>query len=135
MINKKNRYDISINENNRTIDNDKKNKIKRLIEKKNITERTMQIKNKYRNRQNESLDLEKEEDNNSIINTNINKYVKLSKLMKRIKVKKENEIKNCSNKRNNSLEDDSTIKTPKINVTERDELENNTIRIRKINKN
>ena len=134
MINKKNRYDISINENNRTIDNDKKNKIKRLIEKKNITERTMQIKNKYRNRQNESLDLEKEEDNNSIINTNINKYVKLSKLMKRIKVKKENEIKNCSNKRNNSLEDDSTIKTPKINITERDELENNTIRNKEIDK-
>ena len=115
---KKNKYDLSI-DNNKLLDNEKKMKIKRLIDKKNITEKRIDIQNKYRSRQNESLDIEKEDkedENQSIINTNINKYVKMSKLMKRMKVQKENEIN--TNKKKFSLEEDSTIKTPKMNITE-----------------
>ena len=116
---KKNKYDMSIDNNNKLLDNERKMKIKRLIDKKNITEKRIDIQNKYRSRQNESMDIEKddkEDENQSIINTNINKYVKLSKLMKRMKVQKENEIN--SNKKKFSLEEDSTIKTPKMNITE-----------------
>ena len=84
---KKNKYDMSIdNNNNKFLDNERKTKIKRLIDKKNITEKRIEIKNKYRSRQNESLDIDKddkEDENQTIINTNINKYVKMSKLMKR----------------------------------------------------
>ena len=143
---KKNKYDLSI-DNNKLLDNEKKMKIRRLIDKKNITEKRIDIQNKYRSRQNESLDIEKEDkedENQSIINTNINKYVKLSKLMKRMK--KESEIKNNSNKKKYSLEEDSTIKTPKMNITEDkvamtdrfnndidDENKNKTIYIKKYN--
>ena len=100
---------------------DKKKKLKRLVEKKNITERTIKIKSYKINRQNEVNDIEKENEE-IIMNTEISKYVKLSKLMRRMKDKK-NKIKNNNSKRNkSSIDEDSSIKTKKINITEREEI-------------
>ena len=102
-------------------DSDKKKKLKRLVEKKNITERTIKINCYNINRQNEANDTENENEE-IIMNTEINKYVKLSKLMRRMK-DKEKKVKNNNSKRNkSSIDEDSSIKTKKINITEREEI-------------
>ena len=102
-------------------DSDKKKKLKRLVEKKNITERTIKIKSYNINIQNEVNDIENENEE-IIMNTEINKYVKLSKLMRRMK-DKEKQIKNNNSKRNkSSIDEESSIKTKKINITEKEEI-------------
>ena len=116
---KKNKLEILIQEKK---ENERKQKIKRLVEKKNVTENRIQIK-KYNLDKQEELnnDTEKEKDEIIIMNTDINKYVKLSKLMRRMKYKKENS-KNYNLKKNKySLEVDYSLKSPKVNMTENEE--------------
>jgi len=122
---KRNKFDISIIENSKK-ESIKKQKIKRLVEKKNITEKRIQIKsNNIYKHINESNDKEykeyKEDEENEdlMMNTDINNYVKMSKLMRRIKGKNVYDKKNNSQKKRNILEDEYTIKIPKINITER----------------
>ena len=113
--NKKNKFDIVFLEKK---ENERKQKIKRLIEKKNITERRIQIKSYEINKQDELNDTEKGKDE-LIMNTDINKYINLSKLMRRMKGKKDTSKKNNSKKNKFSLEE--SLKTPKIDITEREE--------------
>ena len=113
--NKKNKFDIVLLEKK---ENERKQKIKRLIEKKNITERRIQIKSYEINKQDELNDTEKGKDE-LIMNTDINKYINLSKLMRRMKGKKDTSKKNNSKKNKFSLEE--SLKTPKIDITEREE--------------
>ena len=103
-------------------DIDKKKKLKRLVEKKNITERKIQIKSYNINKEVElNNDTEKENDE-IIMNTDINKYVKLSKLMRRMKENKKKEKKNSSKRNKSSLDEDSSLKAKKFNITEREEI-------------
>ena len=118
--NKKNRYDIVLND-KKEIDN--KKKVKKLVDKKNITERRMQVKSYNRNNQNELNNLENED---IIMNTDINKYVKISNLMRRMKAKKENVKKNNSKRNKSSFQEDSIVKPKLINITER-EVQNKEI--------
>ena len=113
--NKKNNVDISLIEKK---ENDKKRKIRRLVEKKNVTEKRMQIKSYNINNQNPLNDKENEKDQ-LIVNTDISKYVNLSKLMRRMKV---NDNKSNLNRNKNSLDEDSSIKAKKLNKTERDDI-------------
>ena len=115
---RKKQFEISIKESNRK-ENDRKQKIKRLVEKKNITEKRIEIKSYNENKENELNDIEKENED-LIVNTDINKYVKLSKLMRRMKVKKQCEKNNNSKINKFSLEEDYPITSPKVNITEQE---------------
>ena len=125
--NKKNIFEISIIEKK---ENERKQKIKRLIEKKNITENRIAIKNHNINidKQDElNNDTEKSKDEIKLMSTDINKYVKLSKLMRRMKDKKVNSKKYYSNKKIYSFEEDFSLKIPKIHIKERDIINNKEI--------
>ena len=117
--NKKNRYDIILNDKKEI---DKKKKIKKLVDKKNITERRMEVKSYNITNQNELNNLENED---IIVNTDINKYVKISNLMRRMKAKKENDKKNNSKRNKSSFQEDSIIKPKFINTTEREIVSQN----------
>ena len=57
------------------------------------------------------------------MNTDINKYVQLSKLMKRMKGTKNYQRKKNNSKINKySMEEDFQIKPPKINITEQEDI-------------
>jgi hypothetical protein len=118
IVVKKNRFDIPL------IENSKKEKekeiylkMKKLIEKKNITEKRMINNSKKKNELN---DKEKEEEEKILVNTEITKYLNMSKLMRRIK-RNYNEKKSYSKKKRNILDEEYTIKIPKINITQRQE--------------
>ena len=113
--NKKNKLNISLIEKK---ENDKKRKIRRLVEKKNVTEKRMQIKSYNISNQNALNNTEIEKDQ-LIVNTDISKYVKLSKLMRRMKG---NKNKSYLNRKKNSLDEDSSIKVQQLNKTEREDI-------------
>ena len=116
IFHKKNQFEKDSNKN----ENDKKPKIKRLVDKKNITEKRIQIKSFNINR--ELNDTEKENED-ILMNTDINKYVKLSKLMKRMKGKANYQRKINNSKINKySLGEDYAIKIPNINITEQEDI-------------
>ena len=120
---KKNKFDISLMENSKKEkEKEKTQKIKRLVEKKNITEKGIIKKNHLSiHKQNEELNDKEEEDEDKIMmNTDINKYVNMSKLMR--KIKGDNNLqKNYSKKKRNILDEEYSIKIPKINMTQRHE--------------
>ena len=116
IFHNKNPFEKDSNKN----ENDKKQKIKRLVEKKNITEKTIQIKSFNINKELNDTEKENEE---LFMNTDINKYVKLSKLMKRIKGKTNYQRKINNSKGNKySLEEDYAIKVSNINITEHEDI-------------
>ena len=113
---KKNKFDITLIDNNKK-EKEKNQKIKILAETKNITEKRMINNNKNKKILN---DKEEEEERKVLINTNINKYVNMSKLMRRIKGYN-NEQKSSSKKKRNILDEEYSVKIPKINITQRQE--------------
>ena len=114
---KKNKFEFSLIEKK---DNEKRKKEKKLIDKTNITERRMQLNSYSVNKQNILNDAEKE-NIDLIVNTDINKYVKLSKIIRRMNWRKRTGKKKLS-RRNSSLDEDSSIRRNQLNMTEKDYL-------------
>ena len=114
--NKKNKFEISIIENSY---NDKRKKLKKMLDKKNLNERRVQLNSYNINNQN-ILNYAEKENIDLIVNTDINKYVKLSKIMRRMNGSKENPKKKFS-WRNSSLDEDPSIRRKQLNMSEKED--------------